>query len=63
MGELEVKIGKKKNSIRFIMSISFIMLIIITFSVIGYFVFSSWRVSTQNVITQIDKGTNKDIIK
>lgn len=52
---------KRTDSIKFIISGSFIVLTLITFSLIGYFVFSNWRNSTKDVINQANKVTNNGI--
>lgn len=63
MGNLEAEMGNThNNSMRFIMSVSFIVLIIITYSIIGYFVFSSWRTSAQIIITKVEDDTNRNIL-
>ncbi|AWI05606.1 HD domain-containing phosphohydrolase [Clostridium drakei] len=53
---------KKKYSIRFAINLSFIILIIIIFSLIAYFGFFSWKSAKENILTKINNDTNKDIL-
>jgi len=54
-------VDKKSISIRMIIIISFIMLLFITTSVIGYIVFSNWLSSTKDIITKMEEDVNIDI--
>ncbi|TGE32188.1 ATP-binding protein [Desulfosporosinus sp. Sb-LF] len=53
---------KKRGSIRDIIGILFIVIIICTFSIIGYVVFSSWKVSVNNIIAEMENDANQDIL-
>jgi two-component system, sensor histidine kinase and response regulator len=53
--------GNKRLSVRFSIIISFIMIMIIMFSTIGYIVFSNWKGSVDNVITKFEEDAHKDI--
>jgi len=52
---------KRRISLRATIIISY-MLIITTFSIIIYLVFSSWKVSTENIITKIENDSSKEIV-
>lgn len=49
-------------SMRFIMSILFILLTLVSFSIIGYFVFSNWKQSADNIVIKMENSMNNDII-
>lgn len=57
-----VNVENKKYSMRFAINISFIILILITFSLIAYFGFFSWKSAKENILTKINNDTNKDIL-
>jgi len=47
---------------RFIIILSFILLIVSTFSIIGYFVFASWKTSAEHFVTKFQNNTNNTIL-
>jgi diguanylate cyclase (GGDEF)-like protein/PAS domain S-box-containing protein len=51
-----------RNSLKFIISIGFVLLISITFVVIGLIVFSSWGLSAKKMITQREQDVAREII-
>jgi diguanylate cyclase (GGDEF)-like protein/PAS domain S-box-containing protein len=51
-----------RNSLKFIISIGFVSLISITFTVIGVIIFSSWGLSTRKVIAQREREVTREII-
>jgi diguanylate cyclase (GGDEF)-like protein len=53
----------KRKSMKLSISISFIMLILTTSSLIGYFLFSSWKVSIENMVSKMQNHTNEDILE
>lgn len=53
---------KQTNSVKFIIILSFILLIMSTCSIIGYFIFSSWKTSTEHFITEFQNNTNTNIL-
>jgi two-component system, sensor histidine kinase and response regulator len=52
----------KSLSLRALISTSFIVLLIITFSIIGYFVFSSWKASAEDIMARMEQDTINDIV-
>ena len=52
----------KTNSMRFFIILSFILLIVSTFGIIGYFTFSSWKISAENFVIEFQKNTNRNIL-
>lgn len=52
---------KKRNSMKVIISISFILLMMFTVAVTGYIAYANWRTSTDNIIAQMEKDANNDI--
>lgn len=57
-----MSIRKKRASIRSIISISFIILMITTFSIICYIIFYNWEESANNIITTIEDNQNNNIL-
>lgn len=57
------KMSKQIKSIKIPIISSFILLIISTFSIIGYFIFASWRMSAEQFITEFRNNTNHTILK
>lgn len=53
---------KKRNSIRLLIITSFALLIILTFSITGYFALSSWQTSAEQVVAEIQDNTNQIIL-
>lgn len=47
---------------RFFIILSFILLILSTFSIIGYFVFASWKTSAEDFVTKFQKNANNNIL-
>jgi len=54
--------NKQAASMRFFIISSFILLIVSTFTIIGYFVFTSWRTSTEHFATEFQNNTNNNIL-
>lgn len=54
--------NKPKSSLHLLIVISFILLIIMTFSVIEYFVFSNWKATSQQMVLNIQNNTNANIL-
>lgn len=54
---------QKTNSMRFFIITLFILLIIGTFSIIGYFIFTSWKNSAQHFISDLQYNTNITILQ
>ncbi|MCH5138890.1 PAS domain S-box protein, partial [Clostridiaceae bacterium UIB06] len=52
---------KQGKSLRLLISISFIVLMIVTISIITYIVFSNWKASIDNTIAKMEDTANKDI--
>lgn len=52
----------KRNSIRVIISMSFITLMLITLITIGYIIFSNWTTSSNNIISQMEKELCQSIL-
>jgi len=57
-----IKIDRQTNSMRFFIILSFILLIVSTFSIIGYFVFASWKTSAEHFVSKIQNNTNINIL-
>lgn len=53
---------RKRSSIRDNIGILFIVIVICTFSIIGYVVFSSWKLSVNNIIVKMESDANQDIL-
>lgn len=53
----------KKGKIGFNIIISFIVIIVITFSIIGFFVYSNWKNTLDRVVSQAEKDTNESILQ
>lgn len=53
----------KRGSMRFTISVLFIILIAVTFGITGYLVFSGWRASADNFVARMEKDTESDILK
>ncbi len=53
---------KKRTSIRSLISISFIVLIVATFSIICCIIFYNWKKSADNIITKIENNQNNNIL-
>ncbi|KZL92394.1 HD domain-containing phosphohydrolase [Clostridium magnum] len=53
----------KKGKIGFNIIISFIVIIVITFSIIGFFVYSNWKNTLDRVVSQEEKDTNESILQ
>ena len=47
---------------RIFIILSFILLIISTFTIIGYFVFASWKTSAEHFVTEFQNNTNNKIL-
>lgn len=54
--------AKRRGSIRFVICLSFVILILTTFSIIGFFVISSWKVSVENIVIKIGNDVNQNIL-
>lgn len=54
---------KQIKSIKNFIILSFILLIISTFSILGYFIFASWRISAEHFVTEFRNNTNNIILK
>lgn len=54
--------NNSKYSMRFIITISFIVLILSTFCVIGYFVFLNWKTSSEDIVAKIEIDTRANIV-
>ena len=61
MGSIISKINQKRNSIMFMISISFVVLIITIFIILGYIIFSNWNSSARSSIKNIANDTKKVI--
>ncbi len=55
--------NKHKNSLRLLIIISFILLIIMTFSIIGFYIFFSWKESAHQMVAKIQNNTNTNILR
>ena len=47
---------------KFFIILSFILLIVSTFSVIGYFIFASWKTSTEHFVVKFQNNANTNIL-
>ena len=50
---------KRRRSIRDIIGIMFIVIMICTFTIIGYVVFSGWKVSVDNFIVKMENDDSQ----
>jgi len=53
----------RKGEISFNIIISFIVIIVITFTIIGFFVYSNWKNTLDQVVSQAEKDTNESILQ
>jgi signal transduction histidine kinase/CheY-like chemotaxis protein len=53
---------KKQNSIRVIISVSFVVLMVSTLITIGYIIFSNWKESSDNIINKMEDHLSKNIL-
>lgn len=54
--------NRKQSSIRFRISISFVVLMISTLIIIGTIIFSNWKTSSRSLIEQMENEAGKDIL-
>ena len=50
-----------QRSVKFYIIVSFVLVMVITFSVSGYYVFSSWKASAEKTINSIREDTGKQV--
>jgi diguanylate cyclase (GGDEF)-like protein len=53
--------AKNRRSLKFVLSIVFIVLISVTLAIIGSIVYANWRTSTYKFISQIERDATRDI--
>lgn len=53
--------GKKKFSMKLIMSVCFIVLMVATITIIGNIILSNWKAANDNIISKMEEDANKDI--
>lgn len=57
-----LSVRKRSKSFMFLVSISFIILFISSLCVLSFIVFSRWRASINNTITQLEESASKNIV-
>lgn len=58
----DVNLSKLRRSLRLSISISFIVLMVITISIITLVIFSKWTTSANDTMTKMENNANKDIL-